>query len=268
MVLVTSTLIFVYGGESVEERWLEREQLWKEQEVEWESEIHLLEKQKEQLELVLSKHFIDHNKLHILQYTQSDSHAIVTVFGTDKEEQSPAWVNALILFQSLKETKCRVPNKVALSWQALDTIPEVAKNAFRRLGVDLRYVGDRPGTVHSEDWSKNEWKTQTCRLINFFFVGKAWLRSKVFQLSEFSHILFMDAESIAVDNIDHVFDIPVPSDHKGEENRLIFTALNQDNCEHYNSCNDRRAPSARFFMIKPNVSYLTVIIETQKLFTN
>lgn len=155
MILVTSTLIFVYGGESVEDRWLERENLWKEKEIEWEAELNNLEKEKEQLELVLSKHFIDHNKLHILPYSESNHHAIVTVFGTDKEEYSPAWVNALILFQSLKETKCRVPNKVAISWLSLDTIPRYAKNSFKRLGVDLRYVGDhKPNNVHSEDWSK------------------------------------------------------------------------------------------------------------------
>jgi len=204
MAVVTSTFIFVYSGETAEEIWKEREIFWKQQEIAWQQELEALEKQKEQVDLVLSKHFIDHKLLHMLPYTPSNSHAIVTAFGEDDSERTPAWILALVLFQSLNETKTRVPNKIAFSYMPVASVPLVARNAFIRLGVDLRFVGNPPIESPSEDWRN------------------MWMRSQAFLLTEFSRVLFMDCQSIAIDNIDHVLLTPVLPDHPLEDSRLVF----------------------------------------------
>ena len=154
MMLISTALVYVYSSPSLEERWEQREQLWEEREHLWHSQLAMLTDEKLQLELVTSKRFVDHKYFEILPYTPDEGHAIVTVFGypSSEPENIPAWINALILFQSLHECETRVLNKVALSYLPLSKIPQLAKNSFHRLGVDLRYIGEPPRSPPSEQW--------------------------------------------------------------------------------------------------------------------
>ena len=86
-----------------------------------------------------------------------------------------------------------------------------------------------------------------------------WMRSQVFLLTEFSRVLFIDSESIAVDNIDHVFMNRIPADHPLEDERLVFTALRQIHCEFHTPCDERRTSSPRFFLIMPTVRFLCAL---------
>ena len=56
------------------------------------------------------------------------------------------------------------------------------------------------------------------------------MRTQLFGLTDYSRVLFIDRNSLVINNPDHLFETPVPSDHPLEDSRLVFTALRQTEC--------------------------------------
>jgi len=122
-------------------------------------------------------------------YTPSDKHAIVTMFGYERYDNA-YWMGALAMIQSLREVKTRVPNIVAMV-RHRGMVPPVAWAAFERLGVKLidiqnidlsKLNADIPGT-----WSG------------------AFTKLKVWTFTEYEKVLFLDADTLMVQNIGHLF---------------------------------------------------------------
>jgi hypothetical protein len=72
-----------------------------------------------------------------------------------------------------------------------------------------------------------------------------WARAKLWELTQFSKILFMDAYSMPIDNIDHIFMSADP------EPSTPLAAYSQPECHYGDSCQPRTTGSHRFFMLAP-----------------
>ena len=79
------------------------------------------------------------------------------------------------------------------------------------------------------------------------------MRTQLFGLTDYSRVLFIDRNSLVINNPDHLFETPVPSDHPLEDSRLVFTALRQTECLFFEPCSERRDPSPRFWLLIPDV---------------
>lgn len=144
LLLFTVLITFSSKYEDYEGKKHEKIQFWENKQTEWEIELINLHKQNEQYNLLLSNHFLDHKHLHILPYSELNSHAIITIIQDDPNSRSPDWIHALILFESLKETKTRVKNKIAVTWKPIETFPEIAIKAFEKYNVQLKYIPIEP----------------------------------------------------------------------------------------------------------------------------
>mmetsp|Transcript_1710 Transcript_1710/g.6083 ORF Transcript_1710/g.6083 Transcript_1710/m.6083 type:complete len:361 (-) Transcript_1710:40-1122(-) len=227
---MASAMIIYSDTEGVEEVWAKKERTWRLEEEKWAMETNALQDTLERLELVMGYRSIDPRKVSMLPYSEDPRHAIVTTFGGNHDH--PEFTHALALCKSLREVDTRVANIVAIFFGEAE-LPLLIQRAFRSLNVEVIHKHP-PRVPPSTAW------------------GHIWARFKVWSLSEYSRILYMDSRSIAVDNLDHLLDLNDPADHKGDSELIMHTALRQPACEFWEPCSARTFPSHRMFMIKPD----------------
>jgi hypothetical protein len=151
------------------------------------------------------------NNLHFEPYTPSDRHAIVTIATASH------WPNALAFFASVLETQTRVPNLVLIRPKGDQWAPDV-EQIFSSMGV--RFYDLEPVPLYPNVKIPGGWDV-------------AWNKLGIWTLTQFDSVLFSDADTIFVQNIDHVLEFPELSspyspgncacnDHQGLPGRHLF----------------------------------------------
>jgi len=129
------------------------------------------------------------NKLVLQEYTPSDRHAIVTMFGSSSYVHA-YWMGALAMIQSLRESQTRVPHIIVMV-RSDELVPQIGIDAFREIGAELVYI---------ENLKLDE--------LNVKIPGTwegAFDKLNVWTLTDYEKILFLDADTLIVQNIDHLF---------------------------------------------------------------
>jgi len=135
---------------------------------------------------------ITENRLIFQNYTPSDKHAIVTMIGSASYVHS-YWMGALAMIQSLREVQTRVPNIVVMC-RMLQLVPEFALKAFEKLNATVIPIENIPlDELHVD--IPGTWEG-------------AFDKLNVWTLDQFEKVLFLDADTLIVQNIDHLLNEP------------------------------------------------------------
>lgn len=113
--------------------------------------------------------------------------------GSEHSHMHAYWMGALVWAQGLRETKTRVPNIVIMCRQC-QSVPPIALEAFKRLNATIMPI---ESMQHDKLFTNipGTWKS-------------AFDKLNVWKLTQFEKVLFMDADTLVVQNIDHLFNEP------------------------------------------------------------
>jgi hypothetical protein len=128
-------------------------------------------------------------KLVLHPYTPNPKHAIVTLAN------KPYSALAVTLVASLREVKTRVPNIIVISHDN-NPINEDAIQQIKQLGGDPRII---PAIKHTSAMNIPGGEGT--------FWGAAWTKLSVWNMTEFEKVVYIDADCMAVNNFDHLFNM-------------------------------------------------------------
>lgn len=133
--------------QSIEEEFIQLEANWVEKRNNFETKQTALLDQLSTLKTAYESPYrgrtlVTENRLVLQEYTPSDKHAIVTMIGSSSHVHC-YWMGAVSMIQSLREAQTRVPNIIVMVRNPI-LIPEVAYDAFKRLGAELILIENLP----------------------------------------------------------------------------------------------------------------------------
>lgn len=172
-----------------EEEWLQQKRAFLEAE-------EALREKSERMAAVAEEPFkgttvITDNRIIHQEYEPNPRHAFVTMMGSTSYVHS-YWMGALAMIQSLREVQTRVPNIVVMA-RGLELVPPSAIAAFERLGVEIIPIEEFQRSKYIE--IPGTWDA-------------AFDKLTVWSLYQFDKVVFLDADTLIVQNIDHLFNHP------------------------------------------------------------
>lgn len=176
------------------------------------------------------------NRIVFQDYTPSDRHAIVTMIGSSSYVHA-YWMGAVAMIQSLREVQTRVPHIIVLVKEK-DQLPLIAEEALLRLGAELMPI------------ENTMFKLESMQIPGTW--AGAFEKLQVWGLIQFDKVLFLDADTLIVQNVDHLLNHP--------ELTAPYTPTNcQCNAE-YHKDPVYFTISSGFFVCEPSMERMNQII--------
>eukprot|EP00276_Gloeochaete_wittrockiana_P019197 CAMPEP_0184341890 /NCGR_PEP_ID=MMETSP1089-20130417/10493_1 /TAXON_ID=38269 ORGANISM="Gloeochaete wittrockiana, Strain SAG46.84" /NCGR_SAMPLE_ID=MMETSP1089 /ASSEMBLY_ACC=CAM_ASM_000445 /LENGTH=288 /DNA_ID=CAMNT_0026670433 /DNA_START=27 /DNA_END=893 /DNA_ORIENTATION=- len=106
----------------------------------------------------------------------------------------PYWLGAVGALQALREVQTQVPNFIVLNrLDNSDSVPIQARAALEALGAKIIKVDDIKMLEHMS--IPSVWE-------------QAFTKLRIWNMTEYTKIMWMDSDTLVVDNIDHLFNEP------------------------------------------------------------